>query len=188
MNRLHLNTSSFRQTATTMAVKKDGRQVGRFGVNRGIAVLSAVLLIAFASPQLQAQEHPKEHPQAAKGGTKEKSTLTTETLAKEITKYVQNESKLKGGYFLFYDESSKKPLALTLDKMHKDKLSKVEDGLYFACSDFKGTDGKTYDLDFFMRETNSGLQVTELTVHKEDGKARYVWVEQDGLWKRAEQK
>lgn len=148
-------------------------------------------LILFASPQLQAQEEHPEHPKKGKQTEKrgsvplgKESTLTTETLAKEITEYVQNETKLKGGYFLVYDEKSKKPLQLALDKVHKDKLSKVDEDLYFACSDFKGTDGKMYDLDFFMRETNSGLQVTELTVHKEDGKARYIWVEEEGIWKR----
>lgn len=144
--------------------------------NRLIAVsifpiLSGLFL--FASPRLQAQEHP-EHPKKEKVTEKKESTLSPEALAGEITQYAQKESKLKGGYFLIYDEKSKKPLVLTLDHVHKDKLSKVDGGLYFACADFKGADGKAYDLDFFMREIDSGLDVTELTVHKVDGKPRYV--------------
>lgn len=133
--------------------------------------------------KITAQEHPKEHP---KEHPQDKAALNPETLAEEIEQYVNNESKLKGGYFLLYDEKSKTPLVLTLDKVHKDKLSKVGDDNYFACSDFKGTDGKNYDLDFFMKKSDSGLIVTELTVHKVNGAPRYTWFEEEGLWKRKE--
>ena len=132
---------------------------------------------------VQAQEHPKEHPSSAK-----KSALTSEALAKEIVQYVEQEARLKGNYFLLYDQKEGKPLVLTLDKVHKDKLSKVVQGTYFACSDFKSKDGKTYDLDFFLKESDSGLQVSEITVHKENGKARYAWVEENGTWKRRAKK
>ncbi len=144
-----------------------------------ILVVGAIIFFSAA----QAQEHPKEHPSST---TTKKQTLNPEALAKEITQYVEKESNLKGRYFLFYDEKEGKPLVLTLDKVHKDKLSKVAEGTYFACSDFKSKDGKTYDLDFFLKEGDSGLQVSEITVHKENGKARYTWVEEDGIWKRKE--
>lgn len=160
--------------------------MNRVQLNGRIAASIAVLLFLLSSPQLQAQEHPKEHP--SKGAVTETkgSDLTPEALAKEITQYVEKESKLKGRHFLFYDEKEEKPLVLSLDRVHKDKLSKVAEGTYFACSDFKSKDGKTYDLDFFLKETDSGLQVDEITVHKEDGKARYGWVEEKGVWKRQE--
>lgn len=138
-----------------------------------------VALIIAAPVNVIAQEHPAEHPQ-------DKAALNPETLAKEIEQYVKNESKLKGGYFLLYDDKSETPLILTLDKVHKERLSKVGDDLYFACSDFKGTDGKNYDVDFFMKKTGSGLELTELTIHKVNGKARYTWYEDSGVWKRKE--
>lgn len=147
-----------------------------------IMIASLALLFLFAFPQLQAQEHPTEHPSSTA-----KSALTPEALAKEITQYVDKDSKLRGGYFVFHDQKEGMPLALTLDKVHKDKLSKVAEGTYFACSDFKSKDGKTYDLDFFLKETDSGLQVSEITVHKKDGKARYTWVETEGVWKRKQE-
>ena len=145
--------------------------------NLVLSLIAAFIIIA-VSAKVQAQEHP-EHP-------KKEATLSPETLAKEIEQYVQNESKKNDGYFLFDDDKTGKELKLTLDKVHKDKLSKVDEDFYFACSDFKGTDGKTYDLDFFMKETDSGFEVTQQTLHKIDGKARYSWYEEEGVWKRKE--
>lgn len=153
-------------------------------LHRLVAASLTVLLFLFASSKLQAQEHPTEHPTRGKATEKKAADLTPETLAKEITQYIENESKLKGKYFLFYDEKSEKPLVLTLEKVHNDKLSKAAEGTYFACSDFKSKDGKTYDLDFFLKETDSGLKVDEITVHKEDGNARYDWVQEKGIWKQ----
>ena len=38
-------------------------------------------------------------------------------------------------------------------------------------------------LDIFLQGKNTdNLTVTEISVHKEDGKARYSWVEEDGIW------
>ncbi len=123
------------------------------------------------------QEHPKEHPKGA-------AAVTKEGLAEAIEGYIKKDTALKGGYFCVYDEKAKAPLALKLDKVHQDKLSRVSDDLFFACSDFKATDGKTYDLDFFMKATDVGLEVSEVMIHKEAGIARYGWVEEDGVWSR----
>ena len=144
-----------------------------------LAFALIAVFIAAASAKLQAQEHPTEHP-------KKEATLSPEALAEEIEQYVQSESKENDGYFPFYDEKTETELKLTLDKVHKERLSKVDEGLYFACSDFKTTDGKIYDLDFFIKETDSGLEVTQQTLHKVDGKARYSWYEEEGVWKRKE--
>lgn len=134
-------------------------------------------IIAAIPAKLQAQEHPTEHP-------KKEAALSPEDLAKKIEKYVQNESKTSGGYFLFYDEKTETELKLTLEKVHKERLSKIDDGLYFACSDFIGSDRKIYDLDFFINETESDLEVIQQSLNKVDGKARYSWYEEEGLWKQ----
>ena len=135
-----------------------------------------------------AQEHP-EHPKEkadAKADEHPKSrvSVTTDMMAKAIEGYISKDTALKGGYFFLHDAKTNAPLALKLDKVHRDKLSKVGDGLYFACSDFKTTSGKTYDLDFFMESTESGLQVSEVMIHKESGNPRYRWVEEGGMWIR----
>ncbi|HEX9652108.1 MAG TPA: hypothetical protein VGA99_00225 [bacterium] len=134
---------------------------------------------AFAQehPEHPKQEHPKEHPKGA-------GNVTTESLAEAIAGYIKKDTALKGGYFCLYDANAKAPLALKLDKVHQDKLAKVNEGLYFACSDFKATDGKMYDLDFFMKATESGLEVSEVMIHKEAGSPRYGWVEEGGVWTR----
>lgn len=128
-----------------------------------------------------AQEHP-EHPKGT--AKKETPSLTTAELAKAVKNYVEEDAQLKGGYFLVYDQAIKQSLELTLDKVHEDKLSKVAENSYFACSDFKATNGKMYDLDFFMKQGENGLTVTEISIHKEEGKPRYTWAEEKGLWVR----
>lgn len=111
--------------------------------------------------------------------------VSKEDLAKAIEAYVKKDTSLKGGFFVVYDRVAKKPLALSLVKVHKDKLCSVGGGAYFACADFKTPEGKLYDLDVFMRGPNKQqLQVTAITVHKESGKARYAWIQERGLWKK----
>jgi hypothetical protein len=123
-------------------------------------------------------EHP-EHPKAAMA-----ATVTKEMMGEAISGYINKDSALKGGFFCVYDAKANAPLALKLDKVHQDKLAKVSDGLYFACCDFKATNGTMYDLDFFMKATPMGLMVSEVAVHKEAGKPRYGWTEKDGVWSK----
>jgi len=81
-------------------------------------------------------------------------------------------------------EDEKKPLMLQLDKVHKERLASLGGGVYFACTDMKSSDGAVYDLDFFMRRTEGGIETTEVAVHKKAGKARYGWKEENGIWKK----
>lgn len=150
---------------------------------KSLSRLVAITLIAMfaATGGVIAGEHPAEHP---KEGKKGKSKVTKQQLAKKIENYVENEAKLKGGYFLVYDKKAKETLALTLEKVHKKRLATIGKGQYFACADFKATNGKVYDLDIFMNGPNANhLNISQITVHKEDGKARYTWYQEDGLWK-----
>ena len=75
-------------------------------------------------------------------------------------------------------------VAAALDQL-REGTRKLPDGRYFACADFKGADGHTYDLDVFMKQDLNGLTADEVTVHKQDGQPRYSWVQADGAWKRA---
>ncbi len=145
----------------------------------GLAIATALgLFPAAVSADEHPSEHPKEHPQSKSSG------LTKDALAKAIQDYVEKEVKLKGGYFLIYDQAARKPLVLSLDHVHDDRLSRVSEGVYFACADFKTPENRVYDLDIFMKQAESGLEVTEISVHKEDGKARYGWIEKDGIWSK----
>ncbi len=124
-----------------------------------------------------------EHPEHPTNKAKVKSTISKGQLAKAIGAYIKGETKLKGGYFLVYDQKAKAPLALSLVRVHKKRLSKVGPTEYFACADFKTRAGKLYDLDIFMEGANTdSLKVTRITVHKEDGKERYTWHLENGVW------
>ena len=158
-----------------------------------LAVITAIAFALLSGPALYAQEHPTEHPTKAKKVKKaqaEKPTeakagaVTIDQMSQAITDFISTDSELKGGFFLVYDASSKKSLQLTLDKVHKERLSQCGDNLFFACSDFKSAGKEMYDVDFFMESKDGKLAVTEIMIHKEDGKARYSWVEKDGVWSR----
>ena len=71
-------------------------------------------------------------------------------------------------------------LKLRLEKVHKERLSHIGKNIYFACADFNAESGKVYDLDIFLQGSNTdNLTVTEISVHKEDGIARYGWKEEN---------
>ena len=122
-------------------------------------------------------EHPSEHPTAIK-----KPQLTILELAISIENYIQNDINLKGGFFV-YDKNNKEILNLTLKKIHKERLSNIGGDTYFACADFNASNGNIYDLDIFMTgKSKDNLDVTEINIHKENGEARYLWENQQGIW------
>lgn len=121
-----------------------------------------------------------EHPEAG-----EAATVTEDSLTTAITTHMQAEAARQGGSLTIDDPVQKRPLQLTLTTVHREGTRKLPDGRYFACADFKGADGHTYDLDVFMKQDLNGLTADEVTVHKQDGQPRYRWVQADGAWKRA---
>jgi hypothetical protein len=132
----------------------------------------------------QGQEHPGEHPQEHPKG-KQRPGIAKDDLADAIQNYVKQEAALKGGFFLVYDKDAGRTLTLLLERVHRERLSRVAADTYFACADFQSSEGKTYDLDIFMRgPSKEKLEVTEISVHKEEGKARYNWVETKGVWSK----
>ena len=152
-------------------------------VRRRWFILMAAAMLTVGTV-VRADEHPQEHPSEPPTG--KKAGVTKEALARAIADYVRQDAELKGGHFLVYDRQAEKPLVLRLDRVHEDRLSMVGDGRYFACADFKTPDGRLYDLDIFMKESDAGLQVSEISVHKEGDVPRYTWKEEQGVWKRQE--
>ena len=84
----------------------------------------------------------------------------------------------------FHIPNQRKDLALDLVKVHDDRFSSLGGDKYFACVDMKGSDGKIYDIDFFMAVRPGKLSVTETSVHKINGKPLYNWKENGGVWKK----
>jgi hypothetical protein len=125
------------------------------------------------SERFEADPHPEQA---------QPDLVTTESLAAGIKEYVDTEAARQGGVFRVSDPQQNTSLALTLATVHRERVSRLADGRFFACADFKGADGHTYDLDIFMRSQSNGLTPTEVIVHKQDGKPRFEWIEQNGVW------
>ena len=147
-----------------------------------------ILFTVFLSSLVVAQEHPTkskktEHPtttitpQIVQG-----EKITLQNLARAIESFVEADINLRGA-FLVIDPRTNEVLKLNLKKVHKERLSHIGNDVYFACADFNADNGKVYDLDIFLHGKNTdNLSVTEISVHKEDGEARYGWRNEEGLW------
>ena len=143
---------------------------------------SALIAIAFllcSATLIIAQEHP-EHP-TNKPAPKQQKAYTMDELDKAITAEILNAQKADGFYHL---KDGDKTWNLKLDHVHKERLSRVDAKTYFACTDFKSDDNHTVDVDFFMKDNGQKLVLSDATLHKVDGKARYNWKEKDGYWVR----
>lgn len=75
------------------------------------------------------------------------------------------------GVFSIYDSRAGKELALELVSIHT-TAHPMESGEVFYCADFKGADGKEYDLDFYVNEQGTTSVVVDSLIHKTDGKDR----------------
>jgi len=84
----------------------------------------------------------------------------------------------------FHMPYQRKDLALDLVKVHDNRFSSLGGDKYFACVDMRGTDGKIYDIDFFMTVGADKLTVNQTSVHKINGKPLYNWKEEKGVWKK----
>jgi len=58
---------------------------------------------------------------------------------------------------------------------------------HFACVDLADDKGDVYDVDFFLSGKPGDMQLTEMTLHKENGKPLYNWKQlSDKTWKRVD--
>jgi hypothetical protein len=157
-----------------------------------IIIAAAIALFFSPATMLLSQEHP-EHPkknaerpkQGAEQPKKSEAAkqVSTADISAGIKKNIQTESK-KGSDGKFHLKYEGQDLALELIKVHDDRLQDLGDGKYFACVDMKGTDGKTYDIDFFLTGPPGKMKVTDASVHKIDGKPLYNWKEENGKWNK----
>lgn len=158
-----------------------------------LPLVLAVLVFWMARPlsaqqsppaQEKKKEHPKEHPEHPKSEKK----VSTDDLDKAIRTHIEEKTKSSGGSFPVVDDVLKKTWELLLVRVHKDRLQSLADGTYFACVDFKASDGTMVDVDFFLKEQGDRLAVIDTSVHKINGKARYNYQEKDGVWVRVAEK
>jgi len=141
------------------------------------ALIAISVLCAFAA---FAQEHP-EHP-ANKPAPKNVHAYSMDELEKAIVGAINAKTEQDGGVYKVDDKVASKQWDLKLDHVHRERLARIDPTTYFACTDFKSTDGHLLDLDFFMKDNGQKLVMTDATIHKVDGKPRYDWKEKDGYW------
>jgi len=153
---------------------------------RGFLAAASLPLLLIASGRLIAQEKHPEHPKKSEHPTDKKQTgLTKADLAAAIKTWTEKEAARNDGWLKVDDPVQQKTLQLKLEKVHDDRLSQIKPDTYFACADFVEKDGTKYDIDIFMQgKTKSDLQNTEVSVHKVNGKERYTWFEENGVWKK----
>jgi hypothetical protein len=156
--------------------------------------LAISVFVALLAPvvSLPAQEHPRatqqtqsqQLPQTTKGASQAamiqaSMSGVSDGLQRFIGGYAAKSADKK-----FHMPYQRKDLALDLVKVHDDRFSSLGGDKYFACVDMKGTDGKLYDIDFFMVVQPGKLTVTETSVHKINGKPVYNWKQEGGVWKK----
>jgi hypothetical protein len=156
-------------------------------------IIAAAIALFFAPVvPVRAQEHPEhpkkttEHPKkGAEHPTKgaEAKQVSTADISAGIKKNIDTKTK-KSPDGKFHVNYQGQDLALDLTKVHDDRLRDLGGGKYFACVDMKGTDGKTYDIDFFLTGQPGKMRVTETSVHKIDGNPLYDWKEENGKWNK----
>jgi len=145
-----------------------------------IPVRAAEHPAAHPATTIQAPAKTPEHPEHPQAQAKEVSKAD---ISAGIKKHIASERK-KSSDKKFHVMHEGKDLALDLIRVHDDRLSSLGGSKYFACVDMKATDGKTYDIDFFMAGKPGSMKVTETSVHKVNGKPLYNWKEDGGVWKK----
>src|SRR5215471_14437565 len=150
----------------------------------GLLCAPAALLVAQEHPRAPQQSQSQQLPQTRTGAPQAAMTEATMSDASGGLKRFISGYAAKSPDNKFHIPFQRKDLALDLVKVHDDRFSNLGGNKYFACVDMKGTDGKLYDIDFFMSVQPGKLTVTETSVHKINGKPLYNWKQQGGVWKK----
>ena len=158
-------------------------------ITRILLTLTTASFLVPALPVLAGEhpEHPRVQPSLQSRPAQQPQAQTREVSKADISagikKHIATETK-KASNKKFHVNYQGKDLAMDLVKVHDDRLSNLGGGKYFACVDMKATDGKTYDIDFFLTGQPGNMTVTETSVHKINGKPLYGWKEENGVWKK----
>ena len=155
-----------------------------------LALVAAVIFSCISTVGCKKKEPvTKIKPKAAEPVAKIRPTaeepVTIDNLADAIEKYISEETAKNNGNFVMVDEKTDQQIMLKFDNVHREKLAKLAPDHYFTCVDFKDSQGKVYDLDFFMKGlTKDDLVFTEFMIHKVGGEKRYEWIEVEGFYKK----
>lgn len=115
-------------------------------------------------------------------------TVSAEGIKKFIKSYIENETTLKGGYFLLFDKVKNEVLQLNLSKINDRVNLVIKDEVFcgkyrtrhfwIASCNFESANGKSnYELDFWIKNKNANgdFEVFIIAIHKVDGKERFAY-------------
>lgn len=150
-----------------------------------LSLLVAAALVAAVGLWAQ-QEHPREHPKQEDPKKEHPAAkpVTTADLEQAIKAKVAKKAEKAGGRFPVQDNVLNKTWSLELVRVHTDKLAQLDDTTYFACVDFKADDGTAVDVDFFLKSDGGKLKISDTSVHKINGQARYMYQQKGNFWER----
>jgi len=104
---------------------------------------------------------------------------TPSALRNTIRDHIQFLEKLQGAFGIV-DERTGKLRRLELIRVHE-RVGKTGD-YYYSCTDMKDVDsGDELDLDFDIADEDGRLRVVDIRIHKDNGKPRYTYDENDNL-------
>ncbi|MFB6258495.1 MAG: transglutaminase-like domain-containing protein [Flavobacteriales bacterium] len=138
----------------------------------------ALFLTACGSGQ---QEQKKEK----SADKKESKDVSVAAIEKGVRSYIEEHSQGKEGRFELEKEGD--TLRLKLVRVHTEYIATLGPQRHFACVDLAEANGDVYDVDFFLEGSKGNMTITQLTVHKLNGKPFYTWEQKkDGTWHRVE--
>lgn len=128
-----------------------------------VLVLSAVLACATCTAAADAGSDASAPPASASPPQK----FYVEDIKLAMTTHIAENLDANGTFHL-RDDRTGELLALKFVKIH-DPVRRIDDGTYFACTDFQvaGEPDKLYDLDFWMKPQSGKLKIYDTRVHKE---------------------
>ena len=125
-----------------------------------IAVILGTAGTLFLSLVLLGQEHP---------GTKVREEVRAQDVEMAILGHIEKDEMLKSR-FMVYDEKEDIARVLNFEGFHT--VNQLDDGSYFVCVDFEDQNKDNLDIDFYVDETDDGLKLSKLLIHKVNGRSR----------------
>lgn len=105
---------------------------------------------------------------------------TAEQLRETIRQYIAHEQTALGVFTLPDPNRAGALRTLSLVRVHE-RVGKTGE-YYYSCTDMKDmTTGDELDLDFDVADRGGALEVVAVRIHKDNGKPRYTYDDQDRL-------
>ena len=105
---------------------------------------------------------------------------SAEQLRDTIRQYIKHQEETIGSFTIPDPKQTGRLRTLSLIRVHE-RVGKTGD-YYYSCTDMKDVaSGDQLDLDFDIADAGSELKVVAVRIHKDNGKPRYTYDENDNL-------